>query len=72
MSAKIWHCARLIRSLASPKILTLGNAQINLALRSTYSIVGCAQDTLARQNQNKFCFCARLIRIFALNQKLGL
>gem|GEM_PF-6802325 len=31
MSAKIWHCARLIRSLASPKILTLGKIKINFA-----------------------------------------
>ena len=54
MSAKIWHCSRLIRSLAAPKILSLGNAQINLALLSTYSIVGCAQDTIARQCSNKF------------------
>lgn len=31
MSAKIWHCARLIRSLAAPKILSLGKIKINFA-----------------------------------------
>ncbi|WP_300945452.1 hypothetical protein, partial [uncultured Muribaculum sp.] len=48
------------------------NVSQDLALRSTYSIVGFAQDTHARQNQNKFCFCTRLIRSLAAPKILSL
>ena len=53
-ATEICSCPRLIRTLAAPKILPLGNAQINLTLPSAYSFFGCAEDTPARQCANKF------------------
>ena len=43
--------------LATPKVLTLGNAQINLVLFSlNRTYVGYAEGTHAQQNSNKFGF----------------
>ena len=45
----ILHFARLFVTLASPKLLPLGNAQINLAFPSLIRNFGCAEITFARK-----------------------
>ena len=59
-ATEICSCPRLIRTLAVPKILPLGNAQINLTLPSLIRIFDCVLDTPSRHNQACACFCARL------------
>ena len=63
---QVCFCFRLIRTLASPKILPLGKIQVNLLLPSLIRIFDFVEDTSPQQNCKQVCFCFRLIRIFAL------
>ncbi len=48
-----------------PKILSLGKAKINFALRSLIRIFDSVEDTHARKSSSELALFSRLIRIFA-------
>ncbi len=62
----IMNCELFFLSLASPKILRLGNTQINLALPSAFRIFGCVLDTHVRQNASKLAFALTYSYLCAL------